>query len=291
MEESLAISYRKQLIRIAVMVHGQIDNINLVAQTLQEPKLKGQQKHFIAAYNHFRKANSIDKELEIKRDRRRPLPILTPENTLQASLTIPTQLHWICYFRLRYETGPRPTEPFYMRKLDIDFDRHLVRFGTFKGSGETLERELPISPLCVELLRTYTAAKNPENYVFTKPLVPNKPLDYGDAQDVMTRIREQLLKTGYNTRGLTLYVYRHAFATRLYAATKDLALVSRSLGHRNIEDTMIYIHLQPDQVKRYDVERLEAVDKEGIIKKIAEGWELALQRPDEIYFKRPRWVP
>jgi integrase len=291
MKESLAINYRKILIRTAIMVHGELENVGTVAQALVNPQLKGQQKHFIGAYNHFRKANGIDAELGIRRDRRRPLPILTPESTLQASLTIPTQLHWIAYFRLRYETGPRPQEPFYMRKLDIDFDRHLVRFGTFKGSGETLERELPVSPLSIELLRTYTVNKGAEDYVFTKPLIPNKPLDYKDAEEVMTRTRRQLQKTGYNTRGLTLYVYRHAFATRLYHATKDLALVSRSLGHRNIEDTMIYIHLQPDQVRRYDVENHPLNDKIAITKKIAEGWELALQTPMEIYFRRPRWVP
>jgi len=291
MKESLAVSYRKILIRTAVMVHGEIDNVRGVAQVLVNPQLKGQQKHFIGAYNHFREANNIKDELGVRRDRRRRLPVLTPENTLQASLTIPTQLRWITYWRLRYETGPRPQEPFYMRKQDINFDRQLVRFGTFKGSGETLERELPISPLCLELLRTYTATKTPEEYVFTKPLIPNKPMDYKDAQEEMTRIRRQLQKTGYNTRGLNLYVYRHAFATRLYHATKDLALVSRSLGHRNIEDTMIYIHLQPDQPRRYDVERCAIQDKEAITLKVAEGWELAVQTPMEIYFKRPRWVP
>ena len=290
LDEDIASSYRKILIRLGVMVNGQLCNVGLVAQTIVTPELKGQQRAFIAAYNHFRKANNIEKELGIRRDHRRPLPVLTPESTLQASLTIPKQLRWTAYFRLRYETGPRPCEPFHMHLCDIDFDRHLVRFGTFKGAGETLERELPISPLCAELLRTYTAGKKPEDYVFTKPCA-GKPLDYKDAQEEMTRIRKQLQQAGYNVRGLNLYVYRHAFATRLYHATKELPLVQRALGHRNLADTMIYIHLQPDQVRRYDVVRLRISDKEGIAKQIAEGWELAVQTTEELYFKRPRWVP
>ena len=85
----------------------------------------------------------------------------------------------------------------------------------------------------------------------------------------MTRVRAQLKQAGYNVRGLNLYVYRHAFATRQYAATKDLVLVQRSLGHRHIEDTMIYIHLHPDQIKRYDVLRLEISDKDGIAKQMS----------------------
>jgi integrase len=124
-----------------------------------------------------------------------------------------------------------------------------------------------------------TAWKAPTDYVFTKPLIPWKPVDYKDAQDIMNRVRAQLKQASYNTRGLNLYVYCHAFATRQYAATRDLVLVQRSLGHRHIEDTVIYNHLQPDQVKRYDVVRLELADKDGIAKQIAEDWELAVQTP------------
>lgn len=107
----------------------------------------------------------------------------------------------------------------------------------------------------------------------------------------MVKIRTQLKGAGYNVKGLILYAYRHAFATRLWHATKDLPLVSRSLGHRSVETTMRYIHLQPDQPRRYDVENCSINDKPAISRFLAEGWELALQTTDTIYFKRPRWVP
>lgn len=76
----------------------------------------------------------------------------------------------------------------------------------------------------------------------------------------------------------------------MYFATEDLALVSRALGHKNLETTMIYIHLRPDQPRRYDVISLALGDDDNS-QKIAEGWELALQTPEKIYFRRPRWVP
>ena len=106
LDEALAVSYRKILIRLGIKVHGQIRSVSLVAKELVKPEMKGQQRHFIAAYNHFREANNIKEKLGIRRDNRRPLPILTPENTLQASLTITKQKHWVAYFRIRYETGP-----------------------------------------------------------------------------------------------------------------------------------------------------------------------------------------
>ena len=118
-DEALAVSYRKILIRLGIKVHGQISSVSLVAKELVKPEMKGQQRHFIAAYNHFREANNIKEKLGIRRDNRRPLPILTP----------------VAYFRIRYETGPRPCEPLEMRKMDIDFDHHLVRFGHQRKRG------------------------------------------------------------------------------------------------------------------------------------------------------------
>jgi len=291
LQERVAVAYRKMLIRLAVMVHGNLNDVKAVGQVLARPELKGQLRNFIAAYNKYREANGIKEKLDVLRDKRRPLPVLPPENTLQASLVIPKQLRWRCYFRLLYETGARPCEPFQMRKKDINFDRQLVRIGSEKRSGMCLQRELPISPLLAEQLRTYTADKGPEDYVFTKPYVPGKPMDYKDCQHVMDQIKRQLKAAGYNVRGLCLYAYRHAFATRLYNATKDLALVSRSLGHRNLETTMIYIHLHPDQPRRFDVENCSINDKETISRFLAEGWEIALQTTDTVFFKRPRWVP
>jgi integrase len=291
LKEKVAKDRYNYLLRLCVLVDGDLDNVQAVSRALTDPQLKSQLSSFMAAFNYYREVNDIKEKLEVRLDRRLHLPFLTPESTLIASLSVPHKLKWQVYFRLRYETGARPSEPFSMKKLDVNFDSQLVRLGTAKGSGETLERELPISPLCCEQLRILTADKNPEDYVFTKTYVPGKPMEYSDAEKLMRKIRNQLQQAGYNVRGLNLYVYRHAFATHQYHQTKDLALVSRMLGHRSIETTMRYIHLHPDQPRRYDVESAPIQDKEAISQKIAEGWELALQTTDTVYFKRPRWVP
>ena len=44
-------------------------------------------------------------------------------------------------------------------------------------------------------------------------------------------------------RGLSVHSLRHTFGTLLYRATKDLVLVSRALGHRDIRSTQRYAHL------------------------------------------------
>jgi len=293
LQERRAREYHHDLLRLGVQTMGQMDNLDLVATVLV--KIANSPRHLATlatAYNYYRNANHIEKELDITIDRRCSLPDLPPENTLQACISTARRPWWQAYFRLLYEAGPRPSEPFALLKRDVNFTEELIRLGTEKGSGETLQRELRISPLLVEQLRLLTANKNPEDYIFIKPLVhPAKPLEYDDAQRCMTKIRAQVKDVGFNVDGLVLYSFRHAFATRLFHATKELPLVMRAMGHRSIETTMLYIHLLPNQPKRFDVARLELIDKEGIAKQIAEGWELAVQTPMEIYFKRPRWVP
>jgi site-specific recombinase XerD len=44
-------------------------------------------------------------------------------------------------------------------------------------------------------------------------------------------------------RKIRLYDLRHFFATMLYHRTKDILYVKEQLGHRRIENTLIYTHL------------------------------------------------
>jgi len=248
----------------------------------------------IPAYKHYcRYWRLPEPQILVHRERRRPLPRLPREDTLQASLAVPKRQKWQAYFRLLYETGARASEPFALKVKDTQntLDAEKIRLGTSKYGGFTTERELPISPLLAAQLRILVKDRGSEDWVFRQTRHPEKPLNYHQTEVLMRIIRNQLRATGYNVIGLRLHGYRHAFATRIYWATKDLALVSRSLGHRSLETTMIYVHLKPDQPKRYDVVNFNISDKEGISKQIAEGWELAVQTPEEIYFKRPRWVP
>jgi integrase len=283
--------YMEALIRTAEVL-GSLDDTQKVANFLARSSVKWIRKHGIAAYNHYVRIFKLPMpSYDFQRDPRRQLPKIPPEKTLQASIVACRRLKWQAYFRLLYETGARPSEPFQMHVRDVDFDNCKVRLGTLKNSGYTNERELPISELLSSQFKTLTADKSMEEYLFTKTTKPKEPLTYKQALDVMTAIKRQLKQAGYSVEGLRLHIYRHAFGTRTYQLTKDLALTAQALGHRNIEDTMIYIHLRPDQPRRYDVQNCGVQDKEVISKYIAEGWELALQTKETVFFKRPRWVP
>ncbi|MBI2528831.1 MAG: tyrosine-type recombinase/integrase [Candidatus Rokubacteria bacterium] len=51
-------------------------------------------------------------------------------------------------------------------------------------------------------------------------------------------------------RALSIHSLRHTFGTLLYRATKDLVLVSRALGHRDVRSTQRYAHLDDRRLAR-----------------------------------------
>ena len=59
---------------------------------------------------------------------------------------------------------------------------------------------------------------------------------------VANRVKYWLAKAGID-KALSPHGLRHTFATHLYAATSDLLVVKRALGHRDLSTTEIYTHL------------------------------------------------
>jgi len=59
------------------------------------------------------------------------------------------------------------------------------------------------------------------------------------------RLRTSLAKklNDPELRKIRLYDLRHFYATMLYHKTKDILLVKEKLGHRNINNTLVYTHL------------------------------------------------
>jgi len=137
---------------------------------------------------------------------------------------------------LSKETGLRPIEVCNLRAKDIDLEQRIVYPSTAKhGAG----RALKISNSLRGMLKTH---------IDERKLNPTDKLFLGDSANYgkhyrlhRNQLAERLHKP--ELKNVRLYDFRHYFATRLYAKTKDILFVKQQMGHRKIETTLIYTQL------------------------------------------------
>ena len=120
---------------------------------------------------------------------------------------------------LALSTGARATELLNLRKQDVGFDEQSIYIHGIKGSND---RELPLRKYLFKQLERHLEGCRTDR-IF--------PISYN-------RLRQ--IWQFYRTSEKSFHCLRHTFALRLYKKTKDLRLVQVALGHRNIQNTMIY---------------------------------------------------
>jgi len=134
-------------------------------------------------------------------------------------------------FSILRDTGLRPVELSRLTLENLDLEKGLIYPETAKGGKG---RVLQIHPSTLAMLKEYMEkAKN--------PLFPSTDI----VSHVFMRIRNRLSQRLHEPelRSIRLYDLRHCFATMLYHKTKDILHVMNQLGHRRLENTLIYTHL------------------------------------------------
>ena len=143
--------------------------------------------------------------------------------------------------RVMLNLGLRSFEVCQIRVRHIDLDRGRLMVKNGKGGKD---RIVGIPDDDLSLLRQFVSEKDlcPDALLFTT----------GTGKQIDTRfLRTMVLGIGQRAilnRRLKPHLLRHTMASRLYAATKDLDLVKRALGHCSITTTQIYVHQNPDNV-------------------------------------------
>jgi integrase len=134
------------------------------------------------------------------------------------------------------ETGLRPVELHNLKVKDLDLDQRIIYPTTAKhGSARTLK----ISNNLTATLQNYvnTNKLNLNDKLF-KDTAENYGKHYRLARNSLAKkLNDPTLKT------IRLYDFRHYYATNLYAKTRDILLVMKQMGHRQIRTTLIYTQL------------------------------------------------
>jgi integrase len=139
-------------------------------------------------------------------------------------------------------TGMRHQEILHLKWDSVDFKRGVIKVeSTDENPTKNYEsREIPMSDFVRKVL-----SKEPRHlgvpYVFPNP--DGKKRCYVD--HLFQKIRKRA-----EVEPCRFHDLRHTFASWLVMSGVDLPSVQRLLGHKNIQNTMIYAHLAPEHLKR-----------------------------------------
>jgi site-specific recombinase XerD len=137
-----------------------------------------------------------------------------------------------------YATGLRRAELCQLRVSDIDSPRMVLH--VHKGKGNR-DRDVPLSPKLLETLRTYWRWKKPRTWLFPCRGIPDadKPIT---VKTVYFAVRQAAKRAGLQKR-ISPHTLRHSWATHLLENGADLRTIQMLLGHADLEDTTVYLHI------------------------------------------------
>jgi integrase len=159
------------------------------------------------------------------------LPFIPTEQELDL-LIANTSKNVSAVLQLLKETGARIGEILKLKWTDIDFERKNVRITPEKGS---LPRILPISDLAISMIKRLKP--RPDGRIFST------------RKNLITAFYKQRKRLAYKLQNprllqISFHTFRHWKGTIEYHKTRDILYTQRLLGHKNIQNTLIYVNIE-----------------------------------------------
>jgi len=140
-----------------------------------------------------------------------------------------------------YATGGRRAEVAHLTLDDIDSQRMVIHIRGGKGRKD---RDVMLSPALLEALRAYWRGldRKPSHWLFPGGFrrTCDRPID---TKVLWWACVLAAKRAGLADKHVHPHTLRHCFATHLLEAGADLRTIQMLLGHRDLEETTIYLHL------------------------------------------------
>jgi len=172
-----------------------------------------------------------------KSQRQLPL-VLSPEEVGRLIESAANLRHRTILMTL-YSTGMRRSELCALRPQDIDKERMVIHIRQGKGGKD---RDVPLSPKLLDQLRIhYRSLRTKSAWLFPsiQSRRPGKPIT---SKSIWHACRQAARRAGI-TKAVHPHTLRHCFATHLLEAGADLNTIQVLLGHADIRETALYLHL------------------------------------------------
>jgi integrase/recombinase XerC len=134
-------------------------------------------------------------------------------------------------FEIALDQGPRAREILNLEVRDFDTTEGTLFYRALKGSKD---RELPLKPNVARRLKSFVLSQ------YSAKNWNELDLDSRIFQISYHRLWQIWCEYTPNPEK-TFHSLRHTFAVNLYLKTRDIRLVQMALGHRQIQNTMVYM--------------------------------------------------
>lgn len=201
----------------------------------------------------------------------RVLPFIPTEEEID-SLIVGSNRKTAAFLQLLKETGMRAGEAWRLRWIDVDFQNRLVKVIPEKG-GEP--RAIKVTNKLLAMLK---ALPRDTERVFN-----------GSLRHFARSFRRQRSKIAFKLQNpriakITFHTFRHWKATMEYAKTKDILHVMKLLGHKNIQNTLMYTQLVNFESDEYHVKT--AREPKEIKELLEAGFEYVCEKDGLLFFRK-----
>ena len=167
--------------------------------------------------------------------------VLAPQEVLRLIGAAPTPRDRI-FLQVAYGCGLRLSELIHLQVTDIDSARMVIHVRQGKGAKDRL---VPLSPRLLQELRAYWRRYRPSAWLFPGDK-PGQPISGSNLQ----RRFGQLVQRVGLTKHCSLHTLRHSYATHLLEAGVDLLTLKTLLGHKTLETTTRYLHVNSQRLQQ-----------------------------------------
>jgi integrase/recombinase XerD len=144
-----------------------------------------------------------------------------------------------------YNTGLRLSELINLKVKNIDLEERFLTVGD--ESFNTKSKKVRLVAICDEALKVLKLKcerKKPEDLLFGK----TKKIPY--SPDYVSRTFKRAVRNTKLKDQIHFHSCRHTYATRLANSELPLSITQKLLGHSDISTTMLYVHVNKDDLKR-----------------------------------------
>tara|TARA_B100001093_G_scaffold520320_1_gene614652 strand:+ start:2663 stop:3508 length:846 start_codon:yes stop_codon:yes gene_type:complete len=141
-------------------------------------------------------------------------------------------------FQVLLELGCRSGELLGVRKKDINFSYNQILFEKRKCNNPIA---VPMTDRCMNIISLYAEWKEENDLIF--------PYDWYWLDKAWTKVRTDLNRASDST--YTIHILRHTAIKRMIMKAIPIPIVSKWVGHENIQQTMAYAHFAPYDLHKY----------------------------------------